>query len=177
MTSHPSLLQPTHFNRCDKSHGIVRLSTTSDPPKKDNLPIPLQQYHRFSDYLSTVDGVALYKDRIIIPQQLRRDVITALHAAHHGVTSMTARAESLVFWLGITKDIIKQSTECDQCSRMAPSQSSAPPTPFTYPEYPFQYICGDLLHHKGHYYLVCVDRYSNWPIVEESRDGAKSLIN
>ena len=90
---------------------------------------------------------------------------------------MTAKAESSVFWPGITKDIIKQRTECDQCNWMAPSQPSAPPTPLTYPEYPFPYICGDFFHHKGHYYLVCVDRYSHWPIVEESRDDAKSLIN
>lgn len=48
------------------------------------------RFINFEDHLSTIDGVALYKDRIIIPKQLRQTVLTALHAAHHGVTSMTA---------------------------------------------------------------------------------------
>ncbi|XP_057305430.1 uncharacterized protein LOC130642361 [Hydractinia symbiolongicarpus] len=60
---------------------------------------------------------------------------------------------------------------------MAPSQPDAPPSPLNYLEYPFQYICADFFHYKGHYYLVCVNRYSNWPIVEESSGGAQSLIN
>ena len=164
----------------------VHLSSTSDmsllvyaiesgmPVEKNDLPATIRLYYQFRDHLSTIDGVALYKDRIIIPPQLQRDVLTALHAAHHGVT---ARAETSVFWPCITNDIIKHRANCNHCSRMAPSQPSPPPTPLTYPDYPFQYLCGDFFFHKGHYYLVCVDRYSNWPIVEESKRGAASLIS
>ncbi|XP_066931785.1 uncharacterized protein [Clytia hemisphaerica] len=169
----------------------VRLLSASDPEmkqlidfidsnmsaSKNEIPASVQPFHQFIDHLSTVDGVALYKDRVIIPKQLRQAVLIALHGAHHGVTSMTARADSSVFWPGISKDIVKQRNNCNHCDRIAPSQPSAPPTPLTYPEYPFQYLCGDFFHHKGHYYLVCVDRYSNWPIVEESKEGATSLIN
>ncbi|XP_066924333.1 uncharacterized protein [Clytia hemisphaerica] len=169
----------------------VRLLSASDPEmkqlidfidsnmsaSKNEIPASVQPFHQFIDHLSTVDGVALYKDRVIIPKQLRQAVLIALHAAHHGVTSMTARADSSVFWPGISKDIVKQRNNCNHCDRIAPSQPSAPPTPLAYPEYPFQYLCGDFFHHKGHYYLVCVDRYSNWPIVEESKEGATSLIN
>ena len=73
--------------------------------------------------------------------------------------------------------MIETRTNCSHCDRMAPSQPSAPPTPLVYPEYSFQYICGDFFHHKGQYYLVCVDRYSNWPIVEKSKGNANDLIN
>ena len=33
------------------------------------------------------------------------------------------------------------------------------------------------LHHKGVNYLVVVDHYSNWPIVERAREGSKGLID
>lgn len=169
----------------------VRLATASDtnmkhlveiiesgmPPNRQDLPLDLQPYHQFRENLSTVDGVAVYRDRIIIPPQLRKDILAALHAAHHGVTSMTGRAVSSVFWPGMITAIIQQRSNCSHCNRMAPSQPDAPPSPLNYPEYPFQYICADFFHYKGHYYLVCVDRYSNWPIVEESSGGAQSLIN
>jgi hypothetical protein len=60
---------------------------------------------------------------------------------------------------------------------MAPSQPSAPPSAATPPSYPFQSLCPDFFHYKGKNYLVIVDRYSNWPIVERARDGEKCLID
>ena len=44
------------------------------------------------------------------------------------------------------------------------------------PAYPFQCICADYFHYKGVHYLVAVDRYSNWPIIERARDGSAGLI-
>ena len=59
---------------------------------------------------------------------------------------------------------------------MAPSQPSMPPTPPIQPVYPFQAVVGDYFHYMGHHYLVLVDRYSNWPIVEETANGSTGLI-
>ena len=59
---------------------------------------------------------------------------------------------------------------------MAPSQPSAPPTPPILPCYPFQSICADFFHYAGRQYLVVVDRYSGWPIVEQAKEGSKGLI-
>ena len=63
------------------------------------MPAALKDFFfQFLDELSTIDRVILYKDHIVIPHSLREDVLDALHAAHQGVTSMIARAESSVFW-------------------------------------------------------------------------------
>ncbi len=59
---------------------------------------------------------------------------------------------------------------------MAPSQPCAPPSHQTLPVYTFQCICSDFFTYKGISYLVSVDRYSNWPIVERSTGGAQGLI-
>ena len=100
-----------------------------------------------------------------------------LHSAHQGVTSMTARAETTVFWPGITSTIMSTRKNCNHCNRMAPSQPSVPPYPPVQPAYPFQCICADYFHYKGLNYLFVVDRYSNWPIIERAHDGSKGLIN
>jgi hypothetical protein len=65
----------------------------------------LRQYFQYSEGLSTTDGVILYKDLVVNPQSLRKEVLDALHSTHQGVTSMIARAETSVFWPGITPDI------------------------------------------------------------------------
>ena len=169
----------------------VKLATTSDPTmnklvsiiesgfpgSRHELPQELQEYFQFREHLYTVDGVAHYNDRVIIPPSLREDILTTLHSAHQGVTSMTARAEASIFWPGITPAIKAVRQHCNHCNRMAPSQPSAPPTPLTQPEYPFQYLCADFFHHGGVHYLVIVDRYSNWPIIERAREGSKGLID
>ena len=90
---------------------------------------------------------------------------------------MTARAEASVFWPGITIAIINFRASCDHCNRMAPSQPNAPPTPSVLPVYPFQCVCADYFKYGGSNYLVVVDRYSNWPIVEKSTEGSKGLIS
>ena len=170
---------------------LVRTATTSDetlnellkiiengfPNSSKEIPQHLRAFFPLRDHLSTVDGVIIYNDRVVVPTSLRHNVIATLHAAHQGVSTMIARAESSVFWPGITKDIHNVRDRCHQCNRNAPSNPSAPPIPPILPDYPFQCVCADYFTHKGIPYLVIVDRYSNWPIVEKSRNGAAGLIS
>ena len=146
------------------------------PDKRNDMSPDLLQYHQFRDALTSFDGVALYRDRVVIPPSLRNQVLQVLHSAHQGVTQMCSRAESSVFWPGMTPAIIEMRSGCSPCNRMAPSQPGAPPTPPVSPAYPFQCIVADYFHYRGHNYLVIVDRYSNWPVVEEAASGAQGLI-
>ena len=40
-----------------------------------------------------------------------------------------------------------------------------------------QLACADFFHYKRVNYLVIIEQYSNWPIIERSQDGAKDLID
>ena len=169
----------------------VRESTASDdqmnlllntieqgfPERRQDLPPQLREYHQFREHLYSCDHVVLYKGRVVIPTELRPEVLQALHAAHQGVTTMTARAEASVFWPNITPAIAALRAECSHCNRNAPSNPSAPPTPPIPPEYPFQCICSDFFTYMAKNYLIVVDRYSNWPIVERSHEGSKGLVD
>ena len=162
-----------------KMVNLLDLISTGFRGKRRDLPNHLKLYYRFIKDLSSVDGVILYKRRVVIPPNLRQEVIENLHSAHQGVTSMISRAESSVFWPGITSDINKCRERCIPCSTMAPSQPSAPPTTPILPEYPFQSICADYATKEGVGYLITVDRYSNWPSIQRASDGeatSKNLI-
>ena len=101
--------------------------TTGFPEFRHALPPDLQEFFQFREYLYTIDGVVLYKHRIVIPQSLRADILSILHSAHQGTTSMNARTESTVFWPGITPAIRATRESCQHCHRMAPSQPPPPP--------------------------------------------------
>lgn len=163
-------------NSDDNMIQLVEVIESGMPETRNLLPASIREFHQYRDDLYTVDGVVMYRDRVIVPPSLRKNILDTLHSAHQGVTSMMSRAESAVFWPGITTDITQLRNNCNQCNRMAPSQPCAPPTPPVYPLYPFQCICSDFFHYKGINYLVIVDRYSNWPIVEKSNNGAQGLV-
>ncbi len=146
------------------------------PSTRDAVPLQLREYFQFRDSLYILDGVVMYNNRTVIPKTFREEITTIIHLAHQGTTSMTSRVESSVFWPGITADIASARERCYDCNKNAPSQPSAPPHPPTVPMYPFQCVCADFFSYIGNHYLVIVDRYSNWPIVERSTEGAQGLI-
>lgn len=182
-TLHSAPIQSVTWDRVrdatSSDENMFLLSSIIDngfPDNRQDLPPSLRDFFQFREDLFTLDGVILYKERVVIPPSLRPEVLAALHAAHQGVTSMNLRAEASVFWPGITPDITAVRANCTHCNRIAPSNPSAPPTPLLTPQYPFQYICADFFHYKGANYVVIVDRYSNWPIVERSHAGGTGLV-
>ena len=78
------------------------------PEERSEMDESIRVYHQYREALSAVDGVILYKDRIVVPSSLRNEVLNSLHSAHQGISSMISRAEVSVFWPGITKDITSQ---------------------------------------------------------------------
>ena len=90
---------------------------------------------------------------------------------------MLSRTDSSVFWPGITLAVKEMSRSCNPCNQMAPSQESMPTAPPTVPEYPFQLVCADYFHYMGSHYLITVDRYTNWPRVEQGADGCQGLVD
>ena len=128
-----------------------------------DLPETLRQFWRVRDGLRLVDGVAMYGDRTVVPEQLRKEVLVVLHSAHQGVTGMNLRAEQSVFWPGITKDIVDIRDKCYSCHKNAPSQAKLPPVTPLVPKYPFEHICMDYMSLHGNNYGVFVDRFTGWP--------------
>ncbi|MEL6803706.1 MAG: RNase H-like domain-containing protein, partial [Bacteroidota bacterium] len=169
----------------------VKLATCSDnemqklldcvesgfPSCRSELPDNLHQWFKLREHLTTEDGVVLYKDRIVVPKLLRPEILSLLHCAHQGTARMLARAEKSVYWPGISSDVMAIRQACTACNHMAPSQPSASPANIKYPVYPFEMICADYFSYKGKSYLIIVDRYSNWPIIQRAREGSQGLIN
>ncbi len=147
------------------------------PETLSDTPAPIKAFHAIREHLYTIDGVAIYGSRIIVPEVLQTRCLEALHAAHQGISTMQAKASATIYWPGITSAIAETRRRCTTCNRIAPSQPALPPTPPKVTTYPFQMLCADYFSHLGHSYLVLIDRYSNWPIITLAKDGAKGLID
>ena len=124
---------------------LIKAIEDGFPNDKKELPERIHEYFRFREHLYTVDGVVLYKRRIVIPKSLRNDILSVLHSGHQTVTSMTSRAEDTVFWPGITEAITVTRERCHDCNSNAPSQPSASPTPDYPTSVPFSMYLSRLL--------------------------------
>lgn len=127
-----------------------------------------------SDSVYAHDGVLLYNDRVIVPTSLRETILTHLHAAHQGISTMEQRARTIVYWPGMSKDIQDTRNRCSDCNRNAPSQASTLPLPSSPPSTPFEEIFADFFDHGGCHYLVVGDRLSGW--VEVLRSTANTNL-
>ena len=124
--------------------------------------VEISDYIRYRDSLYISGGVILYNDRVIVPSSLRKVILEALHSAHQGVSAMQSRAQSIVFWPGMTLDIQETRSRCRECNRNAPSQAPLPSEPAIPPSTPFEQIFADFFEFGGHHYLVAGDRLSGW---------------
>ena len=135
--------------------------------------VGLRQYLPFRDGYYVLDGVILYKDRVVVPVSLRHSVLSALHAAHQGVSAMERRARSTVFWPGMTHDIYNVRYNCAYCNRNAPSQAATPPITPDPPSTPFEHIFADYFDYGGRHFLVIGDKFSGWTDVFGTTTGSR----
>ena len=154
---------------------LIDMAENGFPDSPQLMPPQLLPYWRFRDELSAVDGVLMYGSRVVIPPQLREQVVVHLHSAHQGISQMNYRASDCVFWPGITSDIERARAKCTPCNVNAPSQSKMPPVEPFVPSLPFEAIASDFFQSQGKRFLLTVDRFSNWPDLRQV-NGATGLI-
>ena len=135
------------------------------------LPEEIKEYSRYLDSMFVQDDVILYGKRTVIPERFRTRVLDTLHSAHQGCSQMWKRAETAVFWPGLSVDIEKRRKSCRTCREIAPSLPNLPPHTPEDPEFPFQEVCSDYFKLEGSTYLVTVDRLTGWPDVRQTSNG------
>ena len=97
---------------------IRKLSTTDEtlvllketilngwPNKIQECPLKLQPYWNYRNDITEVQGLLLYRSRIIIPSELRKEILERIHSGHLGMDKCKRRARDTVFWPGLSNKI------------------------------------------------------------------------
>ena len=143
------------------------------PTTRSLTPPSLRDYFEVHERLYTQNGVVYLDHRVVVPSSLRKIILESLHAANQGANSMRMRANSTVYWPGMTSAIKNYRLNCQDCDQHSPSLPAEPMLPSPAPEWPFQQICMDYfeMESNSHSYLITVDRYSGWPSVFHFKPG------
>lgn len=63
---------------------------------------------------------------ILVPQQMRKEIIDRLHQPHLGIESTLKLARETVYWRGISDSIKLKIQNCDICNKYARNQQKEP---------------------------------------------------
>ena len=111
----------------------------------------------------------------MIPVSLQASTLHKLHQGHQGIQRCRLRANSAVWWLGISRQISELVSQCPQCCQDAPPRKE-PLISTPLPEFPWQRAATDLFELRGETYLVVVDYFSRYPEVVQLRSTTSHAV-
>ena len=128
-----------------------------------NAPSEIKPYFAFRDEI-TYESQLLFKgSRLIVPINLRSDMLKRIHESHMGIVKSKQLARDIIFWPGMGAQIEDVIARCSTCQANRKSQASEPMISHDIPGTPWAKVATDLFHYKGRDYVVCVDYFSKYP--------------
>ena len=122
---------------------------------------PIKPYLTLKNDISLQQGLLMYRDRIIIPEKMREEILNRLHGGHQGIVKTRALAKNSVWWPGLSSEIKSKIEECPTCVKeRQPPHEPLKTTPV--PDRPWQKLGSDLMEWEGEDYLLVVDYFSKY---------------
>ena len=128
----------------------------------------LKPYFSRRQEISIEDNCLLWGIRVIIPNSLRKYLLTELHKDHPGIVKMKVLARGHMWWPGMDDEIEKVAKSCEACLEAKQAPAKAPLQPWTWPSKPWQRIHIDYAGpFMGKSFLLAIDAHSKWGEVFE----------
>ena len=82
------------------------------------------------------NNLLLYGPRIVIPTSLQKEILSKIHEGHQGIQKCRLRANTSVWWPGISKHIKDLVEQCPTCVKEH-TPAKEPLIPTDLPDYPW----------------------------------------
>lgn len=130
-------------------------------PERNKLTSALQPYWPDRGNLTVIHGLLVKGDRIVIPSEMRMEILDKIHEGHQGITKCRERAKRSVWWPGLSRQIEDLVRTCRKCVEHRVNHKE-PMIPTAVPDRPWQTLGTDLCFVKGRPYLIVVDYFSKY---------------
>ena len=95
---------------------IVKYICQGWPADKSLVPNEVKPFWGIRDELYTAEGLVLKGDRVVVPQAMRADMLKQVHRSHLGVEKCKQRAKDVLFWPGMSAEIVEMCERCSTCA-------------------------------------------------------------
>ena len=135
------------------------------PENKSRVSQEIKPFWDIKHELSFEEGLILRGARIYIPEKLQTSVLQCLHQSHMGIEKTKARANEIIFWPGMTKNIETIISKCDTCNMFRKKQQKESMMSHEVPKQAWEKISFYIFCFGGQDFLLVVDYFSKFPIV------------
>jgi hypothetical protein len=122
----------------------------------------------------------MYKGlKLIIPENLCKEMLTLIHETHLGIVKCKIRAREFMYWPGMMSDIQDIVEKCEICTVNNKKTNNKEPMSMIaseLPDRPSSKLATDLLQYKGEHYLLTVDYFSKWPEIDKLDELSSSNV-
>ena len=88
-------------------------------PGKNSVDPVAKPYWEVQSELTLGDDLLLCGSRVVVPEALRGETLEKLHQGHQGIVRCRLRAQTSVWWPGVSKQIADLVKRCPECTRDA----------------------------------------------------------
>ena len=104
-------------NREDKvMQELTVVIATGWPETQDQLQPSLTPYWCFRDELTLVNGMVFRGLQAVVPEGLRKDMLSKVHRSHLGAESTNRMCKDLIFFPGMQEAIRDLCSRCEKCA-------------------------------------------------------------
>ena len=121
-----------------KLQTVIKYIQSGWPEYINNVDPSVWDFYTLKGELSTSDGLVTRGNRIVIPDQLQHEIIERIHDGHQGLTKCRERANTAVWWPGMSAQIKQKVLSCRVCQEQRKSQRREPLIPTPLPDRPWR---------------------------------------
>ena len=159
----------------NSSQGSKAILTQDSCVTKKNLPTDLHEFWPHKEMLSIESGLITCETRIIVPREMRQEMLQVLHEGHQGKECCLLRARNTVFWPKMTYDIQQIIEKCMICQEYGKSQPLIGTTE-ELPPFPWHTLATDFFYCKRMDFLIVADVFSKYIIVRKLPNSTSASV-
>ena len=114
---------PANYEADKLLQKVIELVKTREGAKISRLPNPWRE--RFAAFSVDEKNFLYRDDRLVIPQNLKKSILTAVHYGHPGRDTML-RTVAEIWWPNVHRDVINTAKMCQQCQQAGKSVETLP---------------------------------------------------
>ena len=133
------------------------------PLHKAEVPDLAKPFYSLKDEIHIANGVACIGQRLIVPKNLRKEMLERIHESHLGEEKCKSRARGTLYWPRMNTEISQMVSRCSICLEFRQGNRKEPIIAHEVKAQPFAKVGADLFQFGGKDYLIVVDYYSKYP--------------
>ena len=136
---------------------LLKLCKEGWPETIDQVSEKAKPYWSFREEIVENNGLILKSTQIIIPKEMRKEMLKKIHEGHLGIELCRRRAKSSIYWPGMSKDIETEVQKCATCQKYKNKQQKETLISHEIPQKPYTKVGADLFTLFSKDYLLVVD--------------------